>query len=98
MRHHKLEYVLACLSAAVVLSITWSVTRSKNRDAITPLVQENILRSAQKPKVPISDNASRSSFSTVEINDSMRARREQAWTIVQQAWAPVAVAGGKIPA
>ena len=98
MRHHKLEYVLACLSAAVVLSITWSVTRSKNRDAITPQAQDSILRASQKPKVPISDNSSRSNFSAVEINNSMRARREQAWTIVQQAWAPVPVAGGKIPA
>src|SRR6185369_447430 len=37
-------------------------------------------------------------FSAAEINSSMRARRNQAWTIVEQVWAPVSVAGGKIPA
>src|SRR5580765_2601707 len=97
-RHHKLEYLLACLSAMAILSIAWSVTRSTERAEITPPAQDNILRSTQKPKVPISDNSSRSNFSAVEINRSMRARRDQAWMIVQQAWAPVSVAGSKIPA
>jgi hypothetical protein len=98
MRHRKLEYLLAGLSAMTILSIAWSVTRSKDRAEIMPQAQDNILRSTQKPKVPISDNSSRSNFSAVEINRSMRARRDQAWMIVQQAWAPVSVSGSKIPA
>src|SRR6185436_3778954 len=36
--------------------------------------------------------------SAAEINRSMQARRNQAWAIVEQVWAPVSVAGGKIPA
>jgi hypothetical protein len=60
--------------------------------------QGNILKSAQKPKAPITDGATRNRFSVAEINSSMRARRDQAWSIVEQVWEPVSVDGSKIPA
>jgi hypothetical protein len=46
----------------------------------------------------MSSKGSKTLFTAAEIDSSMRARRSQAWEIVQQAWEPVEVAGSKIPA
>jgi hypothetical protein len=105
MQHRKLYNALACLTLIAVCLITWSMGRSQGTGGAARSVtveQESILRSAQKPKAPISDGrpeiTGRNRFSVAEINNSMRARRNQAWAIVEQVWEPVSVAGSKIPA
>jgi hypothetical protein len=99
---------VACLALTAVCLITWSPWfTAQSQGAPAPagsgaVEQDSILKSKQKPKAPISDGrpetASRNNFSAAEINSSMRARRNQAWAIVEQVWAPVSVAGGKVPA
>lgn len=79
----------------------WSITHSQGnaRGEGSTIITQNILHSPQKPKVPISDNPNRPKFSAAQITNSMRARREQAWAFVQQAWTPVTVGGSsRIPA
>lgn len=105
MNHLRLYNALACLTVTAAFLITWSIVRSQESTggaSSVRLEQDTILRSAQKPKAPISDggpeNASRAKFTVAEIDNSMRARRNQAWATVQQVWQPVPVAGGKVPA
>lgn len=112
MQHREHSNVLtgaiACLALIAVCLITWSpwfTVQSQGKPAGAGSVgveQNSILKSTQKPKAPISDGraetASQNRFSAAEINGSMRARRNQAWAIVEQVWAPVSVAGGKVPA
>jgi len=102
--------VLACLALIAGCLVTWSpwptISLAQSQGPATAssarLEQESILKSTQKPKAPISDGrpetASPNRFSAAEINNSMRARRNQAWSNVEQVWAPVSVAGSKIPA
>jgi hypothetical protein len=95
---------IACLALIVVCLVTWSSVQSQGTagEPGSGVEQDSILRSRQKPKAPISDGrletASRNRFSAAEVNSSMRARRNQAWANVEQVWAPVLVAGTKIPA
>jgi hypothetical protein len=105
MQHRKHYNTLACIVLTAVCMMTWSMVRSQNTVGDTRSVkveQDSILRSAQKPKVPISEggpeSTSRNRFSVARINNSMRIRRDQAWAIVEQVWQPVSVAGSKIPA
>ena len=106
-----LTLALACLVLIAVCLTAWSpwsplsIAQSQAaapRSGSVSVEQNDVLKSTQKPKAPISDGApetaSRNRFSGAEINSSMRARRNQAWAIVEQVWAPVSVAGGKIPA
>lgn len=97
----KLKNALVCLmifgAFLVALVMTLSPATAERPSILTP-EQNDILRSTQKPRVPISDNPLRPRFAALEMNSSMRARREQAWATVQQAWEPVTVAGSKIPA
>ena len=113
-REHRnvLTGTIAGLALIAVCLMTWpswspwsSLAQSQGAAARARSVsaeQTDGLRSTQKPKAPISDgrpeSASQNKFSAAEINSSMRARRNQAWAIVEQVWAPVSVAGGKIPA
>lgn len=99
MQHRKLELVLACLTVTAVFLLAWSIGQSQGTSERlrSASVAPDILRSTQKPRVPITDKSSRTNFTAAEINNSMRARRDQAWAIVQQTWEPVNVAGGKIP-
>lgn len=101
---------LACFALIALCLMTWSpwspssIAQSQGTTGAgsVRVEQDSILRSAQKPKAPISDGrpetASQNRFSAAEINSSMRARRNQAWANVEQVWAPVSVAGSKIPA
>jgi len=96
---------LACFTAAATLWIAWPVALSQStpgRVRSVKVEQDSLLRSAQKPKAPITDGSpnvrSRAIFTAAEIDSSMRARRNQAWAIVQQVWEPVTVARSKIPA
>src|SRR5947209_7271460 len=101
MQRHKTNKALGCLTLITVGFLTWSIVRSQRMtDHSRPASLANsILFAAQKPKAPISDGSpEHAQFTAAEINDSMRARRDQAWAIVQQVWAPVTVAGSKIPA
>jgi hypothetical protein len=105
MQHRELNTALACLTVTAAFLVTWSIVRSQGttgRARSVGVEQDSILRSAQKPKAPISDgrseNITRAKFTVAEINNFMRARRNQAWAIVQQVWEPVPVAGSKIPA
>src|ERR1700726_4001072 len=104
MQHRNQEHALACLAVTAVFLITWSTARSQgtaDRSRSVPAEQYSILRSTQKPKAPISDSRPENTaakFTAAEINNSMRARRGQAWAIVQQVWEPVPIAGSKIPA
>src|SRR6185503_12418696 len=98
---------VACLALIAVCLMTWSPWSIAQSQGAAPGAgsvsagQKDVLSSTQKPKAPISDgwpeSASQKS-SAAEIDRSMQARRNQAWAIVQQVWAPVSVAGGKIPA
>ncbi len=106
VRHYKEGAALVCFMLIVVSLTTWAVVQSQTSPAVSAggagsLQQESILRSTQKPRVPKSDgrpeNANRA-FTAAEISSSMRARRDQAWVIVQQVWEPIPVAGSKIPA
>src|SRR5258706_9329015 len=99
MRHRQLKPVLYLIVIAVVIAAWFSQSQSTpGRSPAIERDEDSILRSAQKPRAPISDNTIRDKFTAAEINSSMRARRNQAWAIVQQVWQPVPVAGGKIPA
>lgn len=118
MEHRKYKLVtgaIACLAWTVVFLVTWSSVQSQGtagdegsaragsvRPGTFRSEQDNILRSRQKPKAPISDGspegARRNRFSAADINSSMRVRRNHAWDNVAQTWTPVSVAGGKIPA
>lgn len=62
--------------------------------------QSTVLRSPQKPKVPVTANLVSSIpgvVTAMDVNNSMKKRRDLAWEIVTKAWAPVHVQGGKIP-
>ena len=101
---------LACFALIALCLIAWppwstwsSIAQSQQTAGASSVTveQDSILRSAQKPKAPISDGrldtTSRNRVSAAEINSSMLARRNQAWAVVEQVWAPVSVMGGKIP-
>src|SRR5215831_1896941 len=64
-----------------------TIDRSRTVNA----AQDGVLRSPQKPKVPISEGGTAkpttARFTAAGIDSSMRARRELAWAIVEQVWA-----------
>jgi len=101
MQRRKSEHVLIWLMVMALFLAAWSIARPQGPASgeSTPRTGQNsILRSPQKPKAPILDNTSQSKFTAAEIDNSMRARRNHAWALVQQVWEPVPVAGDKIPA
>jgi hypothetical protein len=105
MQHRDLYSALAFLTLIAISLVIWSMvpaSRSAGAARNVKVAQANILKSAQKPKVPISDGSSEitnhNKFSVAEIDNSMRARRNHAWAIVEQVWEPVSFAGSKIPA
>jgi hypothetical protein len=105
MRNRKLSTVLVGLTVATVFLVAWSAARSQGPPVTKTgggsLPQGAILRSAQKPKAPVTEakvgSAGRERATAAAINHSMRARRDQAWEIVKQVWEPVQVPGGRIP-
>src|SRR5437773_1245570 len=104
MKHRNQEHALACLTLTAVFFVIWSIARSQGTEDRSRSVradQYSILRSTQKPKAVISDGRPENpaaKFTASEINNGMRARRGQAWAIVQQVWEPVPTAGIRIPA
>ena len=100
MRHRKFEVIVAVTGIVALFTLTWPIVRPQSHSdgaGNIKVAQENILQSIRKPKVPITDTTTVSDVPTAEINRSMRARRDQAWAIVEEAWQPVTIAGSKIP-
>jgi hypothetical protein len=101
MQHRAAEHLLIWLIMMAACLAAWSIAQSRGPEGSENpprAAQGSVIHSAKKPRVPIFDNTTPDKFSAAEIDNSMRARRNYAWSIVQQVWAPVAVAEGKIPA
>jgi len=83
--------------------MTWSAVRSQRPqapDAGPGNPQRGILQAARKPKAPVAEFPALSPAEAalmVDVNKSMKARRDLAWKIVKRLWEPVHVQGGQIP-
>lgn len=92
--------VVCCVASGLFL-IGWSAVRSQ-RPAPKPtgLSPIGVLQSGQKPKAPVREmipSNAMPDLTVADVNSSMKARRDHAWSTVKRVWEPVQIQGGQIP-